>query len=290
MPAAPPIRLIVLDSPGFMVSMLDEGPPSATRSRSRATSKALGAGFGSGTARDGSTLSVRSLKQNASKTLGILSDLVMSPSFPDKEVERVRSDRLTSLQQDRDSPFRIASTVMWTDLYGSSNPYGHMAIGTEPGLKTATRDDLVKLYQAALSPKNAALVLAGDLTESEARRLAEEAFGKWSADGRPPLPEPKAGSAPAPEKVLVVDRPSLPQTTVMVAQVGVARSNPDYERLNVMNQVLGGLFSSRVNMNLREEHGYTYGAFSRSTRTGRRGRSRWGARCAPTSPGHPSRR
>jgi zinc protease len=247
---------------GFMVSMLDEGTSKRDALAIARDFEELGASFGSGTGRDGSTLSVRSLKQNATKTLSILSDLVMAPSFPDKEVERVRSDRLTSLQQDRDSPFRIAATVMWTDLYGANNPYGHMAIGTEPGLKTATRDDLVKLYQAAFSPKNAALVLAGDLTESEARKLAEDAFGKWSAEGRAPLPDVKSASTPAPEKVLVVDRPSLPQTTVMVAQVGVARSNPDFEKLNVMNQVLGGLFSSRVNMNLREEHGYTYGAFS----------------------------
>src|SRR5262249_31760991 len=148
------------------------------------------------------------------------------------------------------------------DLYGSNNPYGHMAIGTEPGLKSATRDDIDKLYQAAFSPKNAALVLAGDLTPEEARKLATDAFGKWSSEGRPSLPQVEAGAGTAPEGVLMVDKPNTPQTSVFVAQVGVARSNPDFERLNVMNQVMGGLFSSRINMNLREAHGYSYGAFS----------------------------
>ncbi len=254
-----------LDRPGlagFTVSMLDEGTSKRDAITIARDLEALGASYGSGTGRDGSTLSVRSLKQNAAKTLDILSEMVLSPSFPDKEVERVRNDRLTSLLQDRDSPFRIAATVMWTDLYGSNNPYGHMSIGTEPGLKGATRDDIEKLYQAAFSPKNAAVVLAGDLTQDEARKLADDAFGKWSAEGRPPLPQVAAAVASAPEKVLVVDKPNTPQTSVMVAQVGVARSNPDFERLNVMNQVLGGLFSSRINMNLREAHGYSYGAFS----------------------------
>ena len=247
---------------GFMVSMLDEGTSKRDALTIARDLEALGASLGSGTGRDGSTLAVRSLKQNASKSLDILAEVALDPSFPENEVDRVRNDRLTSLLQDRDSPFRIASTVMWTDLYGADDPYGHMAIGTEPGLKETTRNDLTALYQAAFSPKNAALVLAGDLTESEARKLASDAFGKWTADGRPAMPTPSAGSAPAPEKVLVVDKPGMPQTTLIVAQVGVARSNPDFERLNVMNQVLGGLFSSRVNMNLREDHGYSYGAFS----------------------------
>jgi len=247
---------------GFTVSMIDEGTSKRDALTIARDLEALGASYGSGTGRDGSTLSIRSLKQNSAKTLDILSEMVLSPNFPEKEVERVRNDRLTSLLQDRDSPFRIAATVMWTDLYGSANPYGHMSIGTEPGLKSATRDDIDKLYQAAFSPKNAALVLAGDLTEAEARKLANDAFGKWSSNGRPPMPQVDAAVASAAEKVLIVDKPNTPQTSVMVAQVGVARSNPDFERLNVMNQVLGGLFSSRVNMNLREQHGFSYGAFS----------------------------
>jgi zinc protease len=254
-----------LDRPGlagFMVSMLDEGTSKRDALTLAKDLEAIGASYGSGTGRDGSTMSIRSLKQNSTKAMDLLSDMMLSPSFPEKEVERVRNDRLTSLLQDRDSPFRIASTVMWTDLYGSNNPYGHMSIGTEPGLKSATRDDIEKLYQAAFSPKNAALILAGDLTEAEARKLANDAFGKWSSEGRPPLPQAQAAVATAPEKVLVVDKPNTPQSCVVVAQIGVARSNPDFERLNVMNQVLGGLFSSRVNMNLREAHGYSYGAFS----------------------------
>ncbi len=103
-------------------------------------------------------------------------------------------------------------------------------------------------------------MLAGDLTESEARSLATEAFGKWSGTGGE-SPQPPPGS-PTAERVLIVDKPSSPQTMLLLAQPGVMRSDPDFERLNVMNQVLGGLFSSRINLNLREKHGYTYGAGS----------------------------
>ncbi len=245
---------------GFTSAMLDEGTAKRDALAIARDLESLGATLFADTGRDGTSLGVRSLKQNASKTLEILADVALAPTFPEKEVERLRNDRLTSLLQDRDSPYRIAYTVMWTDLYGADNPYGHMVIGTEPGIKSITRDDLKSFYEAAFTPANAALILTGDLTEAEARRLAGEAFGKWSAGGSA-APIAQAVSE-VPEKVLVVDRPHMPQTTLVVAQVGVARSNPDYEKLDVMNRVLGGLFASRINMNLREKHGYTYGAFS----------------------------
>ena len=245
---------------GFTSAMLDEGTSKRDALTIARDLEALGASLGVSVGRDGSDLAVRSLKQNAPATLAILAEVAMTPTFPENEVERVRNDRLTSLLQDRDSPGRIAATVMWTDLYGAENPYGHMAIGTEPGLKGSTRDDLVNFHKAAYTPANSALVLAGDLTESEARRLASTAFGKWSGSGKPTPPAENMASAQ--ERVLIVDKPATPQTMVYVAQVGVARSNPNFEKLNVMNQILGGLFASRLNMNLRERNGYTYGAFS----------------------------
>jgi zinc protease len=136
-----------------------------------------------------------------------------------------------------------------------------MVIGKEAPVRALKRDDILKLYQSNFRPDNAALILAGDLTESEARRLANDAFGSWKASsaGAPAEVPPIAA---APERVLIADKPGTPQAALLVAQVGVERSEPDYEKLNVMNQVLGGLFSSRLNMNLREKHGYTYGAYS----------------------------
>ena len=245
---------------GFTSAMLDEGTEKRDALAIARDLEALGASLGVDVGRDGTTLGVRSLKQNAAKTLDIMSDVVLHPTFPQQEIERVRNDRLTSLLQDRDSPFRIAYTVMWAELYGPENPYGHMVIGTEPGLKGITRDDLHGFYSSAFTPANAALVLTGDLSESEAKQLANQTFGQWKGSGAPP--PLNAGRGSTPEKVLVVDRPNMPQTAVVVAQIGVERKNPDYEKLTVMNQVMGGLFSSRLNLNLREKHGYTYGASS----------------------------
>jgi zinc protease len=133
-------------------------------------------------------------------------------------------------------------------------------LGTEEALKKITRDDIAGFYRASYAPANAALVLAGDLTEAEARRLATQAFGSWSGQaGAVPAPPTPAS---IPERVVIVDMAGAPQTAIGIVQLGVKRSDPDFERLNVMNTILGGLFSSRVNMNLREKHGYTYGAFS----------------------------
>jgi zinc protease len=172
----------------------------------------------------------------------------------------VRGDRLTALLQQRDSPFQIAFRVMYPALYGPGHPYGHVPLGTADALKKVTRDDIAGFYRASYSPANAALVLAGDLTEDDARRLAAQAFGAWKGEAVPAPPPPAPASIP--ERVVLVDMAGAPQTAVGIVQLGVKRSDPDFERLNVMNTVLGGLFSSRINLNLRERHGYTYGAFS----------------------------
>jgi zinc protease len=245
---------------GFTGAMLDAGTARRDALTIARDVERLGATLGISVGRDGSNLATRALKRNAPEALALLAEVALTPTFPAEEVERVRNDRLTSLLQDRDSPFRIAFTVMWTDLYGADDPYGHMAIGTEPGLEAITRDDLERFHAAAYTPANAALILSGDLDEAEARRLASRAFGGWKGGALQPRRAQAGGGAS--EKVLVVDKPGMPQTTLVIAQVGVARSHADYEKLNVMNQALGGLFSSRINMNLREEHGYSYGAFS----------------------------
>jgi zinc protease len=246
---------------GFTLAMLDEGTEQRDALAIARELEALGTGLGSDMGRDGCTLNMRMLKGNAAPALGMLAEMVLSPSFPAAEIERVRNERLTSLLQDRDNPSRTASKIMWRDTYGPQHPYGHMVIGTEATLKRLGRDDVQKLYQTWFRPDNAALILTGNLKEAQARRLAIAAFGGWRKTAGP-VPAPAVAIAPAAERVLIADKPGTPQTTLMVVQLGVQRSDPDHEQLTVMNQVLGGLFSSRLNLNLREQHGYTYGAFS----------------------------
>ena len=245
---------------GFTAAMLDEGTAKRDALQIANEVYALGATLNTGTQTDGSNASVKALKQNAGAAMSILSDVVLNPSFPDKEVERIRNDRVTALLQQRDQPWPTALRVMNACLFGPGHPYGHTALGTEEALKKMTRADLVKLYQSTFSPKNAALIMVGDVSEAEARKLAQDAFGSWKGSATP-ASMPAAGATIA-SRAVIVDKPGSNQTMLLAGQMGVKRSDPDYEKLDVMNTVLGGLFSSRINLNLREDKGYSYGAFS----------------------------
>jgi zinc protease len=241
--------------------MLDEGTRTRDALGIARDLEAIGASLGMGSMTDGSTLSLRSLKQNVGAAMKIMADVTLNPTFPEAEIERVRNDRITAILQQRDSPFQTAQRVLLPALYGPTHPYGHMTLGTEEALKATTREELMKFYSQALTPQNAALVLAGDITEAEARQLAKQHFGDWKGSGQP-TPAPQAHPTTGAERVLIVDKPASNQTMMLMAQLGVTRADPDFEKLNTMNQILGGLFSSRVNLNLREKHGYSYGAFS----------------------------
>ncbi|MFN8547742.1 MAG: pitrilysin family protein [Candidatus Eisenbacteria bacterium] len=145
-------------------------------------------------------------------------------------------------------------------VYGDTHPYGHLAIGSQESLGAISREDAVNFYRANFAPNNAALILVGDLTEDDARRLANEAFGEWSGQAKPSSVPP--APRPISNRLVIVDKPGSPQTALLVAQPAVRRSDPDFDRLSVMNAVLGGNFAGRLNMNLREDKGYTYGSYS----------------------------
>ena len=219
------------------------------------------------TGKDGTWLTATSLTGQARAVLAILADVAAHPSFPADEVERARDDALVTLRQNRDDASTIAETVALREVYGADHPYGHRSTGTEAGLRAATIDDLRRAHARAFTPATTALLLTGDLTPSEAKRLAEEAFGSWTGPAGNAAPGSAAAGAPGPpagstDRVLLVDKPGASQTALTLAAPGLARSDPDYEPLLVTNQVFGGGFSSRLNTNLRETKGYTYGAYS----------------------------
>ena len=251
------------DRPGlanFVAAMLDEG--TATRSAPQIADEVarLGASLTTGSSTDATTISGRSLSKNFPATLDLIADIALRPSFPAEEVERQRASRLAQLVQQRDSPAQVAGQVMAAALYGARHPYGHTELGTEASNKTMTREEMRAFWQQHFVPNNAALVVAGDISVTELRALADKAFGAWQP-GAPPRP-----SLGAPEttraRLVIVDKPGTPQTQLRVASIGAARSSPDYRALQVMNNALGGLFSGRINMNLRERRGYSYGAYS----------------------------
>ena len=252
-----------LDKPGlasFTADMLDEGTEKRSTLQLAEDAAQIGATLGTTSFSDASILNISALKKNADAAMELMSDVALHPSFAQKEIDRVRNTRLTLIQQQRDNPNALANRVFNNAVYGDKHPYGFPEIGTTDSVKAITRDDMVNFWKAGYVPGNAALVVAGDITEKELRALAEKYFGGWTG-GAPSLKRPDVGASGA-RRILVVDKPNAPQTALRIGHVGVARSNPDYVPLEVMNLGLGGLFSSRINMNLREKNGYTYGAFS----------------------------
>ncbi len=244
----------------FAVAMLDEG--AATRNALQIADEVakLGGTLGTGSSMDSSYVTARSLKKNFAALLGIVADVVLRPSFPEEEIERERKIRLGSLVQESGNPGIIASRVTAASLYGPQHPYGFREIGTEQGIKSIKREDMLGFWKQNFVPNNAALVVAGNISAAELKSLAEKAFAGWQqgTPAHPALGNPATTKA----RLILVDKPGAPQTELRVVRIGAPRSSPDYASLSVMNNILGGLFSSRINMNLREEHGYTYGAFS----------------------------
>ena len=251
------------DAPGlanFTAAMLDEG--TATRNALQIADEVaqLGATLGTNSTMDASTVSTRALKKNFSAALDLVADVVQRPSFPADEIDRQRTARLGQLVQQRENANALAARIVANVLYGDGHPYGYTELGTEASVKAMTRDQMRAFWQQNFVPNNAALVVAGDISMAELRPLAEKAFGAWQrgTPARPALATPGNTAS----KIVIVDRPGAPQTQMRVVTIGAARSSPDFRPLQVMNTALGGLFSSRINMNLREKNGYSYGAGS----------------------------
>jgi zinc protease len=251
------------DRPGlanFTATMLDQG--TSTRSAPQIADRVaqLGGSLGTSSTMDATQITAASLRRSFPALLDLIADVGRHPVFPAEEVERQRASRLGSLAQQRESPAAVATAAMFAALYGSAHPYGFTELGTESSTRVLTRDDLMMFWARNFVPNNAALVVSGQITAADLKPLVEKAFGDWQR-GTPASPAPGEPATTA-ARLVLVDKPGAPQTQVRVASVGVPRSTPDYEALRVMNEALGGLFSSRINLNLREEHGYTYGASS----------------------------
>jgi len=254
------------DKPGlanFTAAMLDEGTSTRNALAIADELARLGASLGTGSSMDSMTVSARSLAKNFPAALDLVADVTLRPSFPADEIDRQRAQRLGQLVQQRDNPAALVGTVAMQAAYGTRHPYGFAEIGTEASVKAISRADMQAFWKERFVPNNAALVVAGDITMPELRVLADKAFGTWErgSASRPQLGAPQMTEA----RVVIVDKPASPQTQLRVVGIGAERSSPDFRPLQVMNMTLGGLFSSRINMNLREAHGYTYGASSQFT-------------------------
>jgi len=211
---------------------------------------------------ESSTLSLHTPTAQLDSSLALFADVALHPSFPANEFERLRKNRLTELLQIRDQGPAIANLVFPAIVYGSTHPYGLASIGTEASVKSLTPGDLQSYYQTNFKPNNATLIIVGDVNPDQIEQKVNGLFGAWQHGTTPQLAygEPPK---PATTTIYLVDKPGAAQSSFRIGAVGVPRSTKDYFALTVMNTILGGSFSSRLNQNLRETRGYTYGASSR---------------------------
>jgi zinc protease len=193
-------------------------------------------------------------------TLEILADMLLHSTFPADALERLRAQRLVALAQARAQPHAIAARVFPMVLYGPAHPFGQPV--TEETVKAITRDDVVAFHQKLFKPGRALVTVVGAVTPAEARAVVDRTLAEWPRGGDkpafsyPPLP------AREPTTIYLVDKPGAAQSTVAIGIPGPPRNTPDYFALDVMNTMLGGMFQSRLNANIREEKGYSYGVGS----------------------------
>jgi zinc protease len=210
---------------------------------------------------DSAMVTLTVLRERLPEALTLVRDLLRAPEFPQREVARLKDERLAELLQLRAEPGSLADEQFARALYAPTARYATPAAGSATSVRALTRDVVREFYARRYQSSTTTLVLAGDVTVEGARALAEQLFGDWHG-GDVPTTTRSIDTAPGQRLVRVVAKSDAPQSELRVGHVGLPRRHPDFFAVTVMNAVLGGLFSSRINLNLREAHGYTYGAFS----------------------------
>ncbi len=222
---------------------------------------ALGASLSITTDWDTTTARLFSLKRHLSEALDVYADVLRHPIFPETELALEKNIALGRMAQVRDDAKALAQLVAAATLYGPAHPYGQPPYGTPATIRAINRADLLSFYQTHVRPDQATLVIVGDVTAAEVVAELERVFAGWTvAVTEPPAERLAAPPAAKSTRILLLDKPGAAQSVIAVSQIGAARNSPDYYALSVMNTIFGGQFSSRLNLNLRETKGYTYGA------------------------------
>jgi predicted Zn-dependent peptidase len=242
--------------------MLDEGAGDRTALQIADVIDFLGADLTTTAAVDAAFADLHVPIARLADALPVLADVVARPTFPDAELKRVREERLTSLIQARDDPEQLVRFAFPRIVYGPHHRYGTAQIGTAASLQGFTVADVKAFHAERYRPSNATLVVAGDTDANTIVPMLERTLGQWKGGATTtPAAVPNAPQLTS-RHVYIVDKPGAAQSQIQIGWVGVARSTPDYFALRVLNTILGETFTSRLNANLREEHGYTYGAAS----------------------------
>jgi len=241
--------------------LLDQGTRTRSAIQLADEAELLGASLHTRTTWDAVAAGLHVLAPRLEPALTLLADIVTAPTFPVAELERKRQERLATILQELDDPRALASIAFSDAVYGSAHPYGVPVAGTRASMAAVQRADVEAFCARVMIPANAFLVLVGDVDAAATVPMLERLFGHWQGDDVPhaapglPLPQPQSGTH-------IVDRPGAPQSELRIGLPGPPRSTPDHFPLLVANTVLGGAFTSRLNIRLREEKAYTYGASS----------------------------
>ena len=206
------------------------------------------------------TISFECIAGKLPATLDLLADMLVNPALPADALERLRAQRLVALVQARDQTSAIAARIFPRMLYGDAHPYGQNV--TEESIKAITRDDVVAFHRAYFRPGAALVTVVGDVDAAAVKAAIEKALAAWPKEGGTPAFQYPAPPALRATTIYLADKPGAAQSTFAIGLPGPPRSTPDYYALQVMNTILGGMFQSRLNANIREEKGYSYGVAS----------------------------
>lgn len=252
------------DRPGLAAlagDLIDEGAGELSALAVHEALARIGARLDTDVGADATTVGLTGLARFTDRALEMLADLVQRPRFEPAEFERVRERRLHRLLQLRDMPPAVADRAFVNLLY-PNHPYGHLAVGTEAALRAMTLNEVVAFHRRGYALAKATLVIVGDGCHDDFVEAATRTFGEPAAGATDPIVDAAMLPPPGPpcNRFALVHRPGAAQSELRIGQVGTSRTSPDYHALLVLNMILGGQFVSRVNMKLREEKGYTYGA------------------------------
>jgi zinc protease len=240
--------------------LLTKGTKKRTSTEIAETIDFVGGSLSSNSSWDGTEVFASVLSNHLRTGIELLQDIVLHPTFPQEEIDRVKAQRIASIQQMKADPGYLADVQFASVVFGE-HPYGNPAGGTEASIKAMSRDDLVAFHRNSCTYNNSFMVFAGDITPEIAEKYVSRYFGKWKLRTYSRLVPPAVSNSMS-GRVVIVDKPDAVQSGLRVGGIGLARNDKNYLKAFVMNTLLGGYFSSRINMNLRENHGYTYGGRS----------------------------
>lgn len=243
-------------------NLLDEGANGRASLDIAEQQAFLGAQLSTSASFDRTTISLHTPVAVLDSAMTLFADVALRPALEAKEFTRLRDERMTALLQEKDRGPALADRAFAALVFGEAHPYGRSLTGTQAETEALTREDVTAFYAAWYKPNNSVLIVVGDVTVARATALAQRLFGSWL---KAPLPARAPVAAPAAvtrSRIIVVDKPAAAQSSFRIGGVGINRASPDFYPLQVMNTVLGGAFTSRLNNNLRETKGYSYGASS----------------------------